>query len=161
MQPIIVDSEVMGDLVYHGDPDFLDHLLMGLADRQDRILEDQDAIWQVRVELTAFGEWNAGVEPQRVRQVRRRVVLDQDHTIVDQSSQLFWNLIQSLRHMHFKLFGGHRHPGTHRVFTHRSLDGRLGYVSSLDLANYIDEVLHGYSACRLAEASNRQLRVLP
>src|SRR5829696_4681857 len=92
----------MGDLVYHGDPDFLDNLLMGLADRQDRIPEDLDAIWQARVELTAFGEWNAGVEPQRVRQVRRRVVLD--------------------------------------------------------LANYIDEVLHGFSACRLARASNLQLR---
>ena len=58
MQPIIVDPEVMCDLVYDGDPDFVDDLLVGLANRQDRITEDQNVIRQAGIGLATFGKWN-------------------------------------------------------------------------------------------------------
>ena len=59
VEPIVVDSEVMGDLVYDSDPDLFDDLLAGFTNCQDRSPEDQDAIGQTGVELTAFGQWDA------------------------------------------------------------------------------------------------------
>jgi hypothetical protein len=49
----------MGDLVYDGDPDLFDDLLMSVRDRQDRVPEDQDVIRQPGVELPSFRKWNA------------------------------------------------------------------------------------------------------
>ena len=56
MEAVVVDPEVMRDLVYDGDPDFVDDLLVRVADRQNRVPKDQDSVRQAGVVLAAVGE---------------------------------------------------------------------------------------------------------
>jgi hypothetical protein len=119
VKSVVVDPEVMRDLVYDGDPDLLDNLLVAVTDRQDWMAKDQDSVWQAGVVLTAFGERDARVEPEYMRQIRRRIVLHQDHAVVDQRRQLGRNLVQSLSHEQLEFLGRHVHA---RATHSRSLD---------------------------------------
>ena len=44
VQPIVVDTEVVGDLVHHGDLHFFDDLLVVIADVQQRVAVDGDGV---------------------------------------------------------------------------------------------------------------------
>ena len=46
VQPVVVDAEVVGDLVDHGDRDLVDDLVLGLADVEQRLAVDGDGVGQ-------------------------------------------------------------------------------------------------------------------
>ena len=46
VQARVADAEVVGDLMHHGDGDFLDYVLPGGADPQDGAAEDRDPVRQ-------------------------------------------------------------------------------------------------------------------
>src|SRR5215475_5841848 len=65
MKSLIVDAEVVCDLVYHRHRDFGDHVLLGLADGQDRRPVDEDSVGQhPGVVEAAFGERDTFVEAE-------------------------------------------------------------------------------------------------
>src|SRR5579859_6643467 len=74
-QPVVVDAEMVGDLVHDRSADLVGDLLLGAADRTDRLAVDGDPVGQhPRVIRRPAGERDALVEAEQAR--RARVVLD-------------------------------------------------------------------------------------
>src|SRR5207248_6246930 len=85
----VVDAEVVGDLVHDRHLYLLDDVLLGVADGQDRPAEDEDAVGEhAAVVPAALGEGVPLVHPEQVRIAGRRVVLDQDHHVVEKVEEL-------------------------------------------------------------------------
>src|SRR5262245_18649072 len=85
----VVDAEVVGDLVGDRDLDLLDHVLLRIADPQRRIAIDEDPVRKgAAIAPAALGLRDAAVEAEDVRLVRRRIVLDEQHDVVEQPDQL-------------------------------------------------------------------------
>src|SRR6185312_14485092 len=95
-QPGVVDAEVVGDLVHDGDRDLLDHVVLGLADRQDRLPVEGDPVrQQAAVVVPALGQRDAFVQTEQVRVVRVPLLDQHDH-VVHQPGQLLGHLVQGV-----------------------------------------------------------------
>src|ERR1700720_4055172 len=87
MQPVVVDTEVVGDLVNHGDPDLVDDLVFAVADVQQRVAIDRDGVGQrTGVVGITFGQRHALVQAEQVGFLRVTVG-DQHHYVVHHGSQ--------------------------------------------------------------------------
>jgi hypothetical protein len=97
VQAVIADTEVMPDLVDHGAPDLLDHLILTGTDCADRLAVDRDLIWQDgRVIMRAFGQGDADVKAEKV--ALAGVVIDYDGDIAHYPAQLRREPVQGRRH---------------------------------------------------------------
>ena len=75
MQPLVADAEMVSDLMNDGDPYFVDHVIDRVADLQNLVTVDRNAIGKdARVPIAALGERYAVVETEQPG--LRRVVLD-------------------------------------------------------------------------------------
>ena len=97
MQPIVVDAEMVRHLVHHRDPNLLDDILEGVADRHRGPAVDRDAVREgAEVGAVALGERDAGVEAEEIGVVSRRIVLDDDDDIAEQRGELIWDAVERL-----------------------------------------------------------------
>src|SRR6185312_15745936 len=95
-QPGVVDAEVVGDLVHDGDRDLVDHVVLGRADRQDRLPVEGDPVrQQAAVVVSALGQRDAFVQTEQVRVVRV-ALLDQHDHVVHQPGELLGHLVQGV-----------------------------------------------------------------
>lgn len=66
VEALVVDSEVVGDFVDHGDADFFDDVFFGFADREDFPPVDEDLVWQhSAVAVAPFGERHSFVQAKQ------------------------------------------------------------------------------------------------
>ena len=83
VQPVVVDTEVMGELVHDGDGDLVDHLLLGVTHLEQSAAIDRDHIGQgAGVVAVALGQRHTLVEPEQIRLVGMPI-LDQHDDVVD------------------------------------------------------------------------------
>ena len=79
MQPVVVDAEVVGDLVHHGDAHLLDELLGRRTHPGQRAAEDQDAVGLGEgVAGVPLGQRDPVVQPQQLGLPGRRLVLQRN-----------------------------------------------------------------------------------
>src|SRR5262245_60767028 len=89
----------MGHLVDHGDPDLLDHLVLGAAVGADGQAEDRDLVGHGHAEpvgVAPLGERHAHVPPEQAP--AGSAVLDHDHDVVDQPGQLVGDAVERVAH---------------------------------------------------------------
>ncbi len=86
-----------------------DHLVARVAQRQRGPAVDRDPVRQGArgPELAALGQRHALVQPEQLRVVRRRVVLDQHHDVVHQPGQRLRHLVQRVGHQLLEPAPGH------------------------------------------------------
>src|SRR5690606_17765585 len=107
MQPLLVNAEIVRDLVDHGDGDLLDHLLLVLADVQDRLAVDGDRVGKRTAVMTvALGEGDAPVDAEQAR-LLGIARLDQNHHIVDGAGQFGRDQIEGVGDQFLEPLLGH------------------------------------------------------
>src|SRR5690625_2118696 len=113
----VVDAEVMGDLVHHGDRDLLDDFLAALTDPQGGAAEDGDPVGQRAggPPVVALGQRGALIQAREVRlaHLGRRRVLDEDGGVVHLGRQLRWHQVESVAPGVLELRSGHLHHAPH------------------------------------------------
>ena len=87
VQPVVVDAEVVGDLVHDGDPHLLDHLV-SCRRSPGSVSGRSDVVGQTRCRTRPRSVRGCPSRGPAGRDVGRRVVLDQDHAVVDQRREL-------------------------------------------------------------------------
>src|SRR5262245_16004423 len=86
---------MMSDLMHDRYPHLLDHVLRRLADPQNLVTVDRDAIGQdACVPLAAVGERYAVVEAEQAW--LWRVVFDDDDDVVHEFGQIWWDGVEGL-----------------------------------------------------------------
>lgn len=95
VEALVVDSEVVGDFVDHGDADFFDDVFFGFADREDFPPVDEDLVWQhSAVAVAPFGERHSFVQ---AKQPGFRGVFGQgDDHVVHVRGQFGWNGVEGV-----------------------------------------------------------------
>ena len=92
-EPVVVNAEMVGDLVDDGAADLGRDLLLGVADRADRLPEDGDAVGQHPGVLgRAAGERDALVEPEQAG--RASAVLDRHRDVAHQLAEFLGQPVQ-------------------------------------------------------------------
>src|SRR6476469_3652848 len=88
VQPSVINTEVVGNLMNDRDRDLLDHVLLVVADVEDRLAIDGDPVRQhAAVVGRALRQRHAVVEPEQ-RGVLGVAVLDQDHDVLHGGHEL-------------------------------------------------------------------------
>src|SRR5680860_137505 len=88
VQTGVVNAEEVGDFVYDGDADFAHHVLLGIADCEDRVAVDEYMVrHRAAIRGITFGEWNPFIKTEEVRVVVGRVVLDEEDHVVEQPAE--------------------------------------------------------------------------
>src|SRR5271169_1898995 len=96
-EPVVVNAEMVGDLVDDGAADLVVDLLLGPADRADRLAVDGDAVGQhPRVLRRAAGKRDALVQPEQA--AWPRAVLDRHRDVAHQPAELLGQLVQRRDH---------------------------------------------------------------
>src|SRR5690625_3898853 len=110
----VVDAEVVGDLVHHGDRDLLDDLLAALADPQGGAAEDGDPVGQRAggPPVVALGQRGALIQAQEVRlaHLGRRLVHDEVDDVVHLRRPLRWHQVEPVAHGVLEHRSGPLHP---------------------------------------------------
>lgn len=88
-QPVVVDSEVVCDLMYYRDSNFVQYLLAGRAHPKRRPAEDRDPIRQCSGGPASIplGQWRPVIDAEQVRIIRRWFILDKEHHVVHEVEQ--------------------------------------------------------------------------
>jgi MFS family permease len=92
-EPVVVDAEVMGDLVDDSPAHLVGDLLLGPADREDRLRVDRDVIGRDhRVRGCAVGQRDALVEAEQARWARG--VLDLHDNVAHQPGEMVRQVVK-------------------------------------------------------------------
>src|SRR5665647_424115 len=110
VQSLVVDTEVVRDLVHHGDCYLLQDLLAGLTHAQRRTPEDGDPVRECPrgPAAVAPGQRRAVVHAEQLWVVRGRFVLNEEDHVVHEGKQLGGDVVERVSHGLVELFCGHR-----------------------------------------------------
>ncbi len=116
MQPVVVDTQMVGEFVDDGDHHFVSQDLEVAAHVAQRKSVERDSIGQIEPAVVLpFGPRNAFVQAEQI--LLRVFVVDHDHDVVEQVQQLVRQRIDGVSHECFEsvdVDGLHRHSLPHR-----------------------------------------------